>query len=89
MMKKKNYLFLGTNSAGNNAFFLKKNLWKKITKGIRKKRIFRSKFRESRDIRGNLTYLDKNKSLELIKNKLIMDLKDKKEKKISKLNLIN
>ncbi len=87
LMKKKNYLFLGTNSAGNNAFFVKRNLCSKLKKNILEKKIFMSKFRESRDFRGNLTFLDKKKSLELIKNKFIIDLKNKKKKKISELNL--
>ena len=87
LMKKKNYFLIGTNSAGNNAFFLKKNLFNKINKLISEKKIFVSKFRESRDSNGKLTFLDKKKSLELIKDKFIIDLKDKKKKKISELNL--
>ena len=89
MMRKKNYFLVGTNSAGNNAFFVKKNLWHKINKSILEKKIFNSKFRESRDYKGKLNFLDKRKSLEKIKNKLIVDLDDKKTKKISKANLLN
>ena len=87
LMKKKNYFLIGTNSAGNNAFFLKKNLFNKINKLISEKKIFVSKFRESRDSNGKLTFLDKKKFLEFIKDKFIIDLKDKKKKKISELNL--
>ena len=89
IMRKKNYFLVGTNSAGNNAFFVKKDLWQKINKDILKKKIFNSKFRESRDYKGKLNFLDKRKSLEKIKDKLIVDLDDKNTKKISKLNLLN
>tara|TARA_B110000967_G_scaffold202397_1_gene241176 strand:- start:499 stop:1422 length:924 start_codon:yes stop_codon:yes gene_type:complete len=89
LMKRKNYFLLGTNSAGNNAFFVKKNLWTKVNKIILEKKIFESKFRESRDLKGNLTFLNKKKSLELIKYKPIIDLKDKKKKRIFELNLLN
>ena len=89
LMKKKNYFLIGTNSAGNNAFFLKKNLFNKINKLISEKKIFVSKFRESRDSNGKLTFLDKKKSLEIIKNKHMIDLKSKKKIKISELKLLN
>ena len=89
MMKSKNYFLIGTNSAGNNAFFVKKDLWKSLDKIILKKRIFISKFRESRNREGNLSFLDKKKSLELIGNKFIIDLNDKNKKKISEINLLN
>ena len=89
LMKKKNYFLIGTNSAGNNAFFLKKNLFNKINKLISEKKIFVSKFRESRDSNGKLTFLDKKKSLEIIKNKHMIDLKSKKKMKISELKLLN
>ena len=87
LMKKKNYFLIGTNSAGNNAFFVKKNIWNKVKKLIIKKKVFVSKFRESRNIKGVLTFLEKKKSLELIKNKFMIDLKDNSKKKIFKLKL--
>ena len=87
LMKKKNYFLIGTNSAGNNAFFVRKNIWNKVKKIIIKKKVFVSKFRESRNIKGALTFLDKKKSLELIKNKFMIDLKDNNKKKIFELKL--
>ena len=87
LMKKKNYFLIGTNSAGNNAFFVKKNIWNKVKKLIITKKVFVSKFRESRNIKGVLTFLEKKKSLELIKNKFMIDLKDNIKKKIFKLKL--
>ena len=87
LMKKKNYYLVGTNSAGNNAFFVKKNLWLKVKKLIIKKKVFNSKFRESRDTKGKLTFLSKKKSLILIKNKFMIDLKNNTKKKILELKL--
>ena len=89
LMKKRNYFLIGTNSAGNNAFFLKKNHWNKANKLIVEKKIFNSKFRESRDVKGNLNFLDKKESLELIKNKFMIDLRSNKKKRIFELNLLN
>lgn len=89
LMKKRNYFLIGTNSAGNNAFFLKKNHWNKANKLIVEKKVFNSKFRESRDVKGNLNFLNKKESLELIKNKFMIDLRNNKKKRIFELNLLN
>jgi len=87
LLRSKNYFLLGTNSAGNNAFFMKKNFLKKANKVISEKKIFTSKFRESRNIKGNLTFLDKKNSLKLIQNKFVISLKDNKKKKLSDIKL--
>ena len=89
MMKKKNYFFIGTNSAGNNAFFIEKKLWNKARKFIIEKKVFVSKFRESRNAKGKLNFLDKKKCLEVIKNKHMIDLKDNRKKRIHELKLFN
>lgn len=89
MMKKKNYFFIGTNSAGNNAFFIEKKLWNKARKFIIEKKVFVSKFRESRNVKGKLNFLDKKKCLEVIKNKHMIDLKDNRKKRIHELKLFN
>ena len=83
IMKTKNYFLIGTNTAGNNAFFVRKDLWKVLNKMILNKKIFMSKFRESRDQKGNLSFLDKRESLNLIRNKHVIDLKSKNKKKIA------
>ena len=82
IMKTKNYFLIGTNTAGNNAFFVRKDLWKVLNKMILNKKIFMSKFRESRDQKGKLSFLDKKESLNLIRNKHVIDLKSKNQKKI-------
>ena len=87
LLKKRNYIFLGTNSSGNNAFFIKKNFSQKLENAIKEKKIFLSKFRESRNRNGSLNYLNKEKSLKLIKNKTVVDLDNNKLVKISDLKL--
>ncbi len=88
LLKTKKYFLLGTNSAGNNAFFMKKNFISQAKKIIKETKIFTSKFRESRNKKGELTFLDKKKSLNLIKNQLFIDLKDLKKKKLINIKLI-
>lgn len=87
LMKSKQYFLLGTNSAGNNAFFMKNKFLKEANKAIFEKKIFTSKFRESRNKNGNLTFLDKKESLKLIQNQFVIDLKDNKKKKLINIKL--
>jgi hypothetical protein len=87
LMKSRNYFLLGTNTSGNNAFFMKSIFSKDINKILKEKKIYMSKYRESRDKKGQLTYLDKKKSLQIIGNNIVVDLKDNKKKKIKDLNL--
>ena len=63
LMKSRNYFLLGTNTSGNNAFFMKNIFSKDINKILNEKKIYMSKYRESRDKKGQLTYLDKKKKI--------------------------
>lgn len=56
LSKKKGYKFIGCNSAGNNAYFLKQEIevFKELTV---EEGFVESKYRESRDKNGKLTYL--------------------------------
>ena len=45
--------------------------------------------RESRNSKGELTFFNKKKSLEMIKNKIVIDLKSNQKKKLFELGLIN
>ena len=85
LLKKNGYIFIGTNTAGNNAFFIKKNYSKNVFNLIKKKKIFKSQFRESRNKQNKLNFLNKKESLNQIKNKTIYDLEAKRTKKISQL----
>ena len=65
-----------------------KNIYlKDINKILKEKKIYISKYRESRDQKGNLTYLNREKSLKLIGNKIVIDLKNHTQKKIKDLIL--
>ncbi len=87
LMKSKKYFLLGTNTSGNNAFFMKNIFLKDINKVMKEKKIYLSKYRESRNKKGKLTYLDRYKSLKLIGNEVVIDLKNNKKKKIKNLIL--
>jgi hypothetical protein len=63
---KKGYTFLGTNSAGCNAFFIRNDLAKIVLSRIDQLLMFPSKIREARDKSGNLSYLSGNKRLHVI-----------------------
>lgn len=64
---KKGYSFIGCNSAGNNAYFVRND---KLNERIKKVSVvhgfIQSKYRESRDINGLLTYLSKKEAKKLL-----------------------
>ena len=64
---KKGYSFIGCNSAGNNAYFVRND---KLNKKVKEVSIddgfVESKYRESRDISGLLTYLSKKDAKKLL-----------------------
>jgi hypothetical protein len=68
LAEKKGYAFVGINDAFNNAFFVKKELLNSQVKEKTIDELFSvSKYRESRDTSGNLTFLDHAARFELIK----------------------
>lgn len=70
----KGYDFVGCNSAGNNAFFVRKDLSSPFRVLTVSEGYVLSKFRESRDEKGNLTYLSGRKRIEMIENLEVYDL---------------
>ena len=55
------------NKAGNNAFFVKKELLNdNIKENLIEKAFYKNKFRESRNTIGELTYLDSKSEEEII-----------------------
>ena len=68
------YYYMGSNSAGNNAFFVRKDCIKP-DKIPEKANIFiESKYRESRDEKGVLTYLRGSDRLKCIKSMQVFDI---------------
>ncbi len=84
LAEQKGYNFLTTNSAGNNAYFIKKNLLKKVNFNL-KKNIFQSKFRESRDESGKKTFINYDKRLSIIGHLEVEDVETNKLYKISEI----
>lgn len=84
LASQKGYNFLTTNSAGNNAYFVKKNLFDKIKLDI-KKNTYQSKFRESRDESGKKTFINHDKRLSIIGHLKVEDVETNKLYKISEL----
>lgn len=73
--KKKNYIFLGTNSSGVNAYFLHKNYFKFIKKKIKKFVSFPSRIRESRDKNFKKSFIGNTNRFNKIKGVKVVDVK--------------
>jgi hypothetical protein len=74
LANKKGYSLVGSNSVGNNLFFVSRD-YLPIEKQISPQKAYvQSKYRESRDQAGNLTYLNFNERRNLISEMPIIDL---------------
>ena len=68
LANKKGYSLVGTNTAGNNAFYVRDDLLNEKVSVLTAEAAYSpSNFRESRDERGNLTFLSADKRLEVIR----------------------
>ena len=68
LAEKKGYDFVGSNSAGSNAFFVKKDLSGNLKKYIAKEGYRKSSNRQSRNKNGDLTFLDWEASKKIIED---------------------
>jgi hypothetical protein len=75
---KKGYYFVGSNSQGNNAYFVRKDKIGKIKILSPEEGYVKAKFRESVDEKGNLTFLSFDERLKLIKDLQLIDLTNQK-----------
>jgi hypothetical protein len=73
--QQKGYSFIGTNSNGCNAFFVRNDRAVEVLKSINHVRSFSSKFRESRDTSGQLTFINGTQRQELIRHLPIYDFR--------------
>jgi hypothetical protein len=72
---RKGYRFVGTNSAGNNAFFVREDYARQfIDKSLQHIQALPSKFRESRDKSGNLNYIGEIERLKHISALPLVDV---------------
>ncbi len=69
----KGYYFIGSNSAGNNAYFVKQGKEKDLKIHTCQSGYIRSKFRESRDKNGQLNYLAGSNRLALLKGMPVLN----------------
>jgi len=79
----KGYTFVGTNLNGNNTYFVKNEFMKHFNLDPAKIKYNNSRFRESRDESGKLTYVKDGERLKMIKDCKVYDLKQQKEVSIS------
>lgn len=82
LAEERGYKFIGSNSAGNNAYFVKEEAIKDLKALNAEKGYVESKFRESRDEAGNLTFLRSSDRLKEIKG---MNVHNTRSNKIEKL----
>ncbi len=71
---RKGYYFVGSNSAGNNAYFVKKDKAGNLRTFDARTGYVKSKFRESRDSHGRLTFLAFEDRLKEIRDKQVYDV---------------
>jgi hypothetical protein len=83
----KGYKFLGTNSNGVNAYFIKKSYFKYLKLKIKKIVSYQSKTRESRDKSYRKNYLSGVNRVNQIKNKKFVDVRNNKKIKIKDIKI--
>ena len=82
LAEKKGYCFIGTNSAGNNSYFIKKGKEKEL-KSLRAEEGYTlSKYRESRDANGGLTLISGENRLKALKGCEIYNTRTRQLEKI-------
>lgn len=81
----KGYCFVGSNSAGNNAFFVRKDRVGDMPVLTSEEGYIESKFRESRDEFGRLTYARGKNRLSLIEHMPVYDIETKSVRPIREI----
>ncbi len=74
LAEEKGYDFVGSNSVGCNAFFVRKDLSGNLKVYSAKEGYVESKYRESRDIHGNLTFISGKERLKVIADEEVFDI---------------
>jgi hypothetical protein len=82
----KGYQFVGSNSAGVNAFFVRKDIVGKLPKLTAQEGYIKNLYRESKDPAGNMTYINSHEERrELIASKPVFDVQKGQKTTIGKL----
>jgi len=83
LSKRKGYSFIGCNSAGNNAYFIRNDKLGGVVKAVSLEDGYvPSKFRESRGANGSLTHLDNEEGLLLLEGLEVYNTRDKKRERL-------
>ena len=77
LASRKGYSYVGSNSAGSNAFFVRKDSAGSLKECDFRKSFVESKFRDSLDENGNLSFVSSQGKLEIIKNMHLLDIDSK------------
>jgi len=85
LANKKGYVFIGSNSAGNNAFFIKKDFAKFFKKVTLKEGYVTNNIRESRNREGRLTYISGEDRKKIIEDLEVYNVKTNEKIKIKDL----
>ena len=85
LAKSKGYSLVGSNTAGNNIFFIRNDLLGDLTVLSPQNAWVQAQFRESRDKLGNLTYLSFDERLDLISDMPLVNLNDGQQYSVNKL----
>jgi len=83
LAKEKGYIFIGCNSNGNNAYFIRNDKIKDLVPLKPEDGFVVSQFRESRDINGNLTYISGINRIKAIKGMPVLNIRTNKLEKIN------
>lgn len=82
----KGYALVGSNKAGNNAFFVRKDVLHGLAVRTSVEAYVEPQFRESRSENGALTYLDRRAALDLVADIPVYDVKRNREVKIGEIS---
>lgn len=77
LAERKGYVFVGTNSNGNNAHFIRKDKIRDLQSVSIQIGYTESKFRDSRDQQGNLTYISGSDRLRIIKDMKVYNIESR------------
>lgn len=83
--EQKGYTFVGSNNAGNNAYFVRNDRLRNIRPKTIESGYVTSRFRESRDREGKLTYVSPDKRLDIIRELVVYDIERGIEFKLKEL----
>lgn len=87
LASKKGYIFVGSNKAGSNAFFVRKDVAGNLQPVDCETGYVASKVRESRDEKGNLTFLSGRDRIKIINNMKVIDVITNQVKKIDEISV--